>query len=169
MPKIYSDNKDRITRNVVVTDDGCWHWQKAVFRDSRPPQSRYGLITAVIGNRRRAALAHRVSYEAFVGPIPPGMCVLHKCDNPPCCNPSHLFLGTPADNTKDCIKKNRRHSTAGEFNGNSKLSTSDVLTIRRMYWVFKIPQKRIAADFGLYISRVNLIVRGLAWSHALKD
>ncbi len=58
----------------------------------------------------RMQLAHRVIYELVVGPIPDGLCVLHRCDNPPCVNPEHLFTGTPQDNTDDSMRKGRHSS-----------------------------------------------------------
>lgn len=76
---------------------GCWLWTASVNRKG------YGRI----GVGDAAALAHRVSWELHRGPIPGGLCVLHKCDVPACVNPDHLFLGTVPDNTADCIAKGR--------------------------------------------------------------
>jgi hypothetical protein len=78
---------------------GCWPWMGARERNG------YGQL----GNRilRKHLKAHRVAYELAVGPIPEGFLVCHACDNPPCCNPSHLFVGTGADNTHDMIAKGR--------------------------------------------------------------
>lgn len=73
--------------------DGCWVWS------GRTNRQHYGTL----GER----LAHRISYEFYVGPIPEGLCVLHRCDNPPCVNPKHLFLGTRADNAEDRDRKGR--------------------------------------------------------------
>lgn len=78
-------------------DNACWEWQGT--RNS----GGYGTLS---GNEN-GLLAHRVAYEILVGEIPKGMFVCHKCDNPPCCNPSHLFLGTPKDNIRDMIDKGR--------------------------------------------------------------
>jgi hypothetical protein len=79
--------------------DDCWVWT-----GSTDPRG-YGHIW----RQGRLVPTHRLSYELNRGPIPDGMCVLHRCDNPPCCNPSHLFLGTKADNAHDMHAKGRAH------------------------------------------------------------
>lgn len=84
----------------VLKGDGCWEWQ------ATKNNKGYGMIgiTTAIGKR----LAHRVSYELHIGPIPDGLCVLHRCDNPACVRPGHLFLGTKRDNVADMDTKGRR-------------------------------------------------------------
>lgn len=85
---------------------GCWLWTGATFKG-------YGLIRSG-GQGCPTHLAHRVSWRVHCGPIPEGLYVCHHCDNPPCCNPAHLFLGTQADNMRDCVSKGRqRHGDTG--------------------------------------------------------
>lgn len=84
--------------------DGCWTWTAAVFKD------RLGYDKFQAGSNRateRAVYAHRFSWELHFGPITNGLHVLHKCDNPPCVRPDHLFLGTPKDNVDDMVRKGR--------------------------------------------------------------
>ena len=84
--------------------DGCWEWPRY-----RNPKSGYGQLSHRINGATRQFTAHRASYEAFVGEISDGLCVCHKCDNGPCFNPAHLFLGTHKENMHDMIRKGQRH------------------------------------------------------------
>lgn len=85
----------------------CWPWEGG--RDKKD----YG----VIWRRGRHVFAHRHAWAMWFGSIPEGLCVLHKCDNPPCVNPWHLFLGTRTDNVHDCIAKGRRRPARGDAHG----------------------------------------------------
>lgn len=94
--RLYPTLSDRFWAKVRKSD-GCWPWIK-----SRQPYG-YGRFNY----QGKQVQAHRVAWILTNGPIPDDLCVLHSCDNPPCCNPDHLFLGTKGDNNRDCIRKGR--------------------------------------------------------------
>jgi len=112
--------------------------------------------------RGRQTGVHRVSYELVHGPIPPGLCVLHRCDNRKCIAPAHLFLGTRADNAKDRDAKKR--APYGSRHPAAKLSIGDVRAIREAK--ASATQKAIAARFDVSESLVSQIHRGRIWVEA---
>jgi hypothetical protein len=136
-------------------NSGCWLWEGSVTSDG------YGRIGVGRGISRNA---HRVSYSAFVCPIPDGMHVLHHCDTPCCVNPSHLFLGSHIDNIRDMDRKGRRANTAGERNGRARLTQNDVdwITVfaNQLGWSYRL----IAECHGVSKSTVAHILRGLIWN-----
>ena len=117
--------------------------------------SGYGTITVA----RRKVLAHRLSWELANGPIPDGMCVLHRCDNPPCVNPDHLFLGTHADNSRDRNEKGRQ--ARGVKNRHAKLTPDEVRAIR----ADTRRQVDIARAYGVTPQAVHDIIRRKNWRH----
>lgn len=87
---------------LVDRSGDCWLWQ------GHCNNKGYGtILIEKIGRRNRSGYAHRIAYELYVGAIPPGLNVLHECDNPPCVNPAHLHLGTPADNMREMYQRGR--------------------------------------------------------------
>lgn len=130
--------------------NGCWIWTGAATSDG------YGVMGVGRNNQQRV---HRLSFEHFIGPIPKGMFVCHRCDTPLCFNPDHLFLGSPRDNTRDMIRKGRRASIAGEAHPNTKIAPDrrDVIRARRASGE---SLKSIAADYGVAFQTISAICRG---------
>lgn len=98
--------RGRLTANVLVLENGCWEWQKHRLNMG------YGRMSIGEG---RMNYAHRIAYELYIGPIPAGLQVAHRCDNPPCCNPDHLFTATSRQNTDDATSKGRIASARNGF------------------------------------------------------
>lgn len=109
--------------------------------------------------------AHRVSWELAYGPIPDGRWVLHKCDNPGCVNPDHLFLGDAQTNEADKVSKDRQ--AKGETVGAAVLTTNQVLEIRKLYrrGDRRASQAALARRFGVDQTTVGQIVRRFTWKH----
>lgn len=134
----------------VSVSEGCWLWT-----GGKDPKG--------YGRTLRFHLAHRVSWELFVGPIPKGLCVLHECDNPPCVRPDHLFLGTNLDNVKDMVAKGRQ--ARGEANGRAKLTDAAVILARAKYGAGGLVFEELAAELNVSESCVRMACRGDRWSH----
>lgn len=145
--------KERLEQySRLKVDTGCIEW----FGDAH--DSGYGKIWL----NGRTELAHRASWEeANKQSIPEGLCVLHKCDNPACINPEHLFLGTDADNVADMDAKGRRVISRGEKIWGAKLKEADIPLILNDGRT----QREIAADYGVSQSLIGLIKRGEIWRH----
>lgn len=112
---------ERFIEKMEIDPAGCWTWNGSVNANG------YGSCW----DGERAETASRLSYRLFVSAIPDGLFVLHRCDNPLCVRPSHLFLGTHADNMADRNLKGRAAKLAGELNPRAKLSAAAVQEIRR--------------------------------------
>lgn len=140
--------------------NGCWIWMLSIIKDG------YGRMQ--IGPKK--ILAHRLSYEAFIGKIPEGMLVLHSCDVPSCINPDHLFIGTDQTNTDDKVSKGRhahgpQHAawSRGENQHAAKLSAEKVRLIR----ADDRPQSEIAKDFFVQQTVISAVKRGKTWKHVI--
>ena len=164
--------------------DQCWLWMAA--KDPRG----YGRFNCPISG----GLAHRLSKLLQVGEYEEGVYILHKCDNPSCVNPDHLFIGTAADNSRDKIAKNRhahgpafqaiqRRVTArgdrngmrthpervarGERSASAKLNASQVLEIRRKFDSRELRKFQLAKEYGVTQGAIDLIVTRKRWVHLL--
>jgi len=138
-----------------LPDDECWEYQGTYNRDG------YGQTR---DTNHRTVRAHRVMYQEYYGPIPPGMYVRHTCDNPSCCNPHHLLVGTQADNMRDAIARGRFKSNAGECNPRANLSQQLVDDIRKIYasgmWSYGL----LAQLFDIPRSTVAHIIKRYTWA-----
>ena len=136
---------------MISAMDECVLWSKSLTN------SGYGQLTF---NRQHKG-AHRLVWELNFGPIPKGLYVLHKCDVRSCVNPDHLFLGTPSENQKDCVKKGRKNAIKGEQCTWAKLRESDVSFIRSS----SETQRSLAKVFGISQTTVWMARNYKHWKH----
>lgn len=136
-------------------NSGCWLWTGS-------SRGGYGQINS--GGRGVLLAAHRVSFEFANGQIQKGMCVLHRCDNPPCVNPDHLFLGTPKDNAVDRARKNRGNRPTGEKGPSAVLCVDFVVEIRRRRLERGESMDELATAFGVCRSTIRNVLTGKTWA-----
>jgi len=151
----------------VQKSDGCWEWAGSVDRKG------YGKYHDRRNGQLRIISAHRYSYELAYGPFDRSLFVLHRCDNPACVRPDHLFLGTALDNMQDMIKKGRhaeqrkpkkqrkpnRVMPRGEKHHMSKLSDAQRCDISARYRIGGISQKQLADAYGVSTHAVAIAIR----------
>jgi len=131
----------------------CWEWTAG----------KNGGGYGAIDEAGKSLRAHRVSWELTYGSIPKGLCVLHHCDNKLCCNPSHLFLGTQADNIADKTAKGRQ--AKGEGNGHVTLMREDVFNIRRS----SLSQGKLGRLYGVSQYAIWAVKNERTWKHLLPN
>jgi DNA-binding transcriptional regulator YiaG len=160
MPRLSLEQRFWAKVNKTDSADECWEWTAS--KDAKG----YGYFYKE--GRGGMARAHRISYELNLGPIPAGLLVCHKCDNPGCINPNHLFLGTDKDNSDDKMKKGRFKKVyqRGEKNGQSKLTGDQVKEIRARLAAGEA-QPLIAAEYGIAQSTVSKLNRAARWGHTV--
>lgn len=145
----------RTSLQFKVTDSGCFEVTSHIRKNGYP---------CIMRGRFRMQLSRFIWEECF-GLIPEGFCVLHRCDNPKCINPEHLFLGTHADNRADCVAKGR--GARGEKDGLAKLTEGIIRQIRRRYCPNGGPNsgRALAREFGVGPTTIGNIIAGRTWRH----
>jgi len=140
----------------VEKTDTCWIWNGG--RNAYG----YGVIRKVVDGKLIRLMAHRFSYESFVGELG-SLFALHRCDNPPCVRPDHLFAGTQAENVADKVAKQRHNR--GETHGHHRLTEDQVRTIRERYAAGGISQASLAREYGITQTSVGSLIRREHWKH----
>jgi hypothetical protein len=146
---------ERFWPKVNMTGD-CWEWQGA--RD----RAGYGRIQRG-GRGEGTMLASRASYEMAYGPLPADALVCHRCDNPPCVRPTHLFIGSVSDNALDSVSKGRWHRL-GVPPASRKLTDDQVREIRRLAEL-RVPHSQIADRYGVHKTTVKAVINRRSYAH----
>lgn len=152
---LFSVNKD----GPLILRSRCWIWTRPLNHNG------YGQFMV----KGKVLRVHRYAYAEFIGTIPTGLDVLHKCDTRNCVNPKHLFLGTTQINQADKVRKNRQ--AKGETNGFAKLTEEEVRLIRKLYAKksgYHDPihgQGGLAKRFNVTQANISLILKGRGWKH----
>lgn len=144
-------------RYVVNAETGCWEWiaSNSGYHRAKP----YGTLQRE-GHRK----AHRYMYAKHKGAIPSGMLVLHRCDNPSCVNPDHLWLGTQRDNIIDRNQKARDNTPKGSANPAAKLNERKVGWIKRSL-EYGASCAELGREYGVSEVAIGFIKRGKTWKH----
>lgn len=154
----YRNSIESLIGKTKITSSGCWEWTGYTNPDGYGWTSFNGTTLST----------HRLSWKFHNGDIPKDLKVLHKCDNRPCINPDHLFLGTQADNVRDMDKKKRRVSLSGENNSQAKLTLKQVGSIKELCEQ-GVYAKYIAPRFGISMATVYHIKNGRIWHRGYDD
>lgn len=159
IPKLSDAQGERFRSRVAISaPNECWEWKAGRFATG------YGCIK--FGDQ--AYYASRVAYFLATGVQPAALDVCHRCDNPACCNPRHLFLGTDAENMAGRDGKGRQVAPTGEAHGRAKLTERDVQAIRCQLRLGRA-QAAIGREFGVTGRNVGLIAGGKTWRHCTEE
>ena len=138
----------------IGNENECWEWSLSKDKDG------YGNVKKEKKNLR----AHRIAWKLTYGDIPSGLMVLHKCDNPTCCNPKHLFLGTNTDNMQDMVRKGRGNGGRLDKHGLAKINLETSKEIKKLYYSGRFDQNDLAVLFSVSQSSISLILHEKHWN-----
>lgn len=143
-------DKERFNSSYeIVTESGCWIWMRSIDKDG------YGIH--YFNNKKESA--HRKSYKLFKNEIPEKMLICHRCDNPSCVNPSHLFIGTAKDNAQDALKKKRNF--IGSKNSRAILNEKNVIEIRNS----NLSIRQLSEKYCVSVNVIKYARKKSSWAH----
>ena len=149
---------ERFTEKVDKTENGCWDWKGSTDRGG------YGQIRRKVNGKWTMYKAHRYAYEHFVGPIGEGLSVCHRCDNPACVNPEHLFLGTAKDNAQDKVMKGRQPIVRNRAH---KWLDEDTVKAIRQDYVSGMRQIELVNKYGHSRTQICRVVNNQIWNKGI--
>ncbi len=159
MPKFTRRHVDRFWSRVAQdAPTECWEWQSYSYNNG------YGCFKAFC----KGWLAHRVAYYFHYNEDPGDLCVCHTCDNPICCNPKHLWLGTPRENNQDKLDKGRQSTKAtviGSQHPRAKLTDAKVRKIRKLYATGRYTLEQLGVKYGVSFVTIHHIAQRKTWTH----
>lgn len=158
LPKVSEQDAARFWASVDIRSaNECWPWRAG----TNPARDNYGRFWI----KRVEYRTNRMAYYLHYGSDPLGDDACHSCDNPPCCNPSHLFVGSRAINLADMRRKHRQ--AMGPRHGIAKLTVNQVREIKTRYVPRKVSTYKLAAEFGVSQMTIHNIIHGKIWTHVL--
>ena len=160
-PKLYKKYIYEFWNRVIKTNN-CWMWNGSRLNSKNKNNLVYGIFQIYKNGIQKSYMAHRISWFLKNGDIPDNLMVCHKCDNPLCVNPDHLFLGTNIDNMKDMVSK--RRSASGDKNGRRKLNEEKIKEIIKRYRTGEYSTS-LGREYGVSSGTICSVAEGKTWKN----
>lgn len=161
MGRLYIPIENKLWDKIKIgKDNECWECT------ANPDRHGYGRIA----DKGKKIFAHRIAYKLYYGILPDDKDVLHKCDNPPCCNPKHLFLGTHKDNMRECAERGRSKNPVFHYEDHplAKLDWEKVKDIRSNYRGLSGEQKYYSNKYGVTTAAIRNVLTEKTWKQIIK-